>query len=136
MTIRSTLVVVGLIFLAGAVRASGQRASVSSCRADRPQRELTYCMSTEIDAVDRKITDLLTSSIASLPDAQVSDEERRQARSSLLGAQAAWQEYREKTCTAALLFLDDGDAGKLEYLDCKRRLAEQRLHDFELFEAK
>lgn len=136
MTIRSTLVLIALIFLAGAVQASDQGASVSSCPADRPQRELMHCMSAEIDVADRKITDLLTSSIATLPNAQVSDEERRQARSSLLGAQAAWQEYREKTCTAVLLYLDDGDAGKLEYLDCKRRLAEQRLHDFDLFEAK
>ncbi len=136
MTIQSTLVLITLIFLAGAVQASDQRASVSSCPADRPQRELMHCMSTEVDAADHKITDLLTSSIATLPDAQVSDEERRQARSSLLSAQAAWQEYREKTCTAVLLYLDDGDAGKLEYLDCKRRLAEQRLHDFDLFEAK
>lgn len=77
-------------------------------------------MSDEIEAVDLHIEQTLASSIATLPGAEVSDEERAQARSSLLAAQAAWKEYREKSCTAILLYLDNGDAGELDYLDCKR----------------
>jgi len=107
--------------------------SESRCAADQPQGPLMRCMSEEIRAVDRQIERMLESSIASLPDAEVSDKERVQARNSLLAAQDAWKQYRESSCNAALLYLDNGGAGKLEYLDCMRRLAERRLHDFTVF---
>lgn len=100
--------------------------SESKCPADVPQRPLVECMSGEIEAIDLRIEHALASSIATLPGAEVSDVERAQARTSLLAAQAAWKEYRERSCTAILLYLDNGDAGVLEYLDCKRRLAERK----------
>lgn len=107
--------------------------SPSECPGDVSQHVLVQCMRDESARYDREVIEEFNTSIASLPNADLSAEGREKVKKQLVAVQQAWETFRKLDCDSRVAFLDNSDSAKLEYWDCMRRLAKQRMLDFHIF---
>jgi len=105
----------------------------SDCPGDVSQHTLVQCMQKEDAAYDKKVDDKLVSAVASVDSADLSSQDKENIKRQLVAIQQAYETYRKLDCEARVTFLDNSDSGVLEYWDCMRRHALQRLLDLDLF---